>query len=403
MHEGYSDRELERMLADLESDLVEREESVGGDGPRRIREAVCAFANDLPDHRRPGVVFVGADDAGNPAGLEITDQLLLQLADIKTDGNIVPPPTLTVAKGVLAGGAVAVVTVRPADSPPVRYRGRTWVRVGPRRAVASAQDERILNEKRRHRDPHHDVFPVPVASLEELQVGRFMDEYLPAAVDPETLAANDRSAEERLAAAKMIVAVDDPVPTVAGVLVLGKRPRHFLPGAYVQFLRIAGREWGDEVVDAARCEGPVADLVRRLDDKLIAHNRTAVEFISGPTETRRSTYPLGALQQLVRNAVMHRAYDGTNAPVHVYWFDDRIEINSPGGPYGALTAENFGRPGVIDYRNPTLAEAMRVLGLVQRYGFGIPAARRELRAAGQSDPEFSIDAHWVHCTVRART
>ena len=285
----------------------------------------------------------------------------------------------------------------------MRYRGRTWIHVGPRRAVASAQDDRILNQKRQYRDPHYDVFPVRAARLDDLQVGRFMDEYLPAAVDPETLAANDRTAGERLAAAKMIVSVAEPVPTVAGVLVLGRRPQHFLPGAYLQFLRIAGREWGGEVLDEARCEGPVADLVRRVDDKLIAHNRTAVEFISGPTETRRSTYPLGALQQLVRNAVMHRTYDGTNAPVHVYyWFDDRIEINSPGGPYGALTPENFGRPGVIDYRNPTLAEAMRVLGLVQRYGFGIPAARRELRAAGQPDPEFRVDAHWVRCAVRAR-
>ena len=84
---------------------------------------MCAFANDLPDHRRPGVVLVGADDAGNLTGLEITDQLLLQLADIKTDGNIVPPPTLTVAKRVLGSRAVAVVTVLPSDSPPVRYRG----------------------------------------------------------------------------------------------------------------------------------------------------------------------------------------------------------------------------------------------------------------------------------------
>ena len=303
MTEGYSDRELEAMMADLESDLVERKESLRGDSRARIREAVCAFANDLPDYRRPGVVLVGADDAGKPTGLEITDQLLLQLADIETDGNIVPPPTLTVAKRVLGSRAVAVVIVRPSDSPPVRYRGRTWIRVGPRRAIASAQDERILNERRRYRDPHFDSSAVRAATVDDLRVGRFMDEYLPAAVDAETLAANDRTAEERLAAAKMIVSVDEPVPTVAGVLVLGRRPQYFLPGAYVQFLRIAGREWGGEVVDEARCEGPVADLVRRVDDKLIAHNRTAVEFISAPTETRRSTYPLGALQHLVRNAV----------------------------------------------------------------------------------------------------
>ena len=133
-----------------------------------------------------------------------------------------------------------------------------------------------------------------------------------------------------------------------------------------------------------------------------ARNRTAVDFLSGPVETRTSTYPIGALQQLVRNAVMHRTYEGTNAPVHVYRFDDRIEIISPGVPYGAVTAENFGRPGAVDYRSPILAETMRVTGLVQRDGFGIPAARRELRNNGQGEPEFRVESSSVHCTVRVR-
>ena len=67
----YTDSELLAMLQDVESDLVERKESLRGDAPTSIREAVCAFANDLPGHRRPGVVFVGADDAGRPTGLPI--------------------------------------------------------------------------------------------------------------------------------------------------------------------------------------------------------------------------------------------------------------------------------------------------------------------------------------------
>jgi len=69
------------MMVDLESDRVERKESLQGDSPARIREAVCAFANDLPDHRRSGVVFVGADDEGRPKGIEITDELLRWLAE----------------------------------------------------------------------------------------------------------------------------------------------------------------------------------------------------------------------------------------------------------------------------------------------------------------------------------
>ena len=388
-------------MTDLESDLVERKESLRGESPRSIRQAVCAFANDLPDHRRPGVIFVGVDDGGQPTGIHVDDALLRQLSDIKTDGNIVPPPTLTVSKRVLLGKAVAMVVVQPSDSPPARYRGRIWIRVGPRRALASAQDERLLNEKRRHRDRHFDAQPIRSASLDDLLVGRFEDEYLPAAIDPETLAVNDRTVEQRLAATKMIVSAQEPTPTAAGVLVLGKRPTDHLPGAYVQFLRVGGLEWGGEIIDETRCEGPVGDQMRRLDDKLIAHNRTAVDFTSGPIEKRRSVYPMGALQQLARNAVMHRTYEGTSAPVRVYWFDDRIEIISPGGAYGVVTAETFGQPGIVDYRNPILAEAMRVLGLVQRYGFGIPAARRELRNNGQSGPEFDIGANSVRCTVRA--
>ncbi len=80
-------------------------------------------------------------------------------------------------------------------------------------------------------------------------MGLFELEYLPAAVDPEALAASDRSREERLTAAKMVVSADNPVPTTAGILVLGKRPTDFLPDTYVQFLRIAGNEWGGDMLD----------------------------------------------------------------------------------------------------------------------------------------------------------
>ena len=398
----YTDLQLEQILTDLESDLVERKESLQGDAPTKIRQAVCAFANDLPDHQRPGVVFVGADDDGNPTGIPVTDRLLLQLADVKTDGNIVPPPSLTVAQHVLKGTPVAVVLVQPSDTPPVRYRGRTWIRTGPRRDVATLQDERILNEKRRHRDPHFDAIPIPSASIGDLDIRRFEEEYLPLAVDAATLATNDRTIQQRLAAMKMIGSDDSPTPTIAGILVLGKNPREFLPAAYVQFLRIAGRDLSDPVTDEALCDGPLLNQVNRLDDKLRAHNQTAVDFTSGDREIRTSTYPLPALQQLTRNAIMHRTYEGTNAPVHVYWFDDRIEIISPGGPYGAISSANFGQPGLVDYRNPILSESMRVLGLVQRYGVGIPSARRNLRDNGQPEPGFRVEPNWVHCIVRVK-
>ncbi|HEY0781212.1 MAG TPA: ATP-binding protein [Thermoanaerobaculia bacterium] len=396
----YDDQDLESMLSELESDLAERKESFRGDAPSKVREAVCAFANDLPGRNRPGVVFIGARDDGSPCGLPVSDDLLRQLADVKTDGNIVPPPTLTVAKHTLRGQPMAVVTVWPADAPPVRYKGRIYIRIGPRRGIASAQDERILNEKRRHRDRPFDVQPVLSSELTDLDRRRFEDEYLPGAFAPDVLAANERSYEQRLAATKMVGTAADPRPTVLGLLVLSPRTRDFLPGAYVQFLRIAGFELADPIADEQEIDGPVAEVIRRTEEKLLSHNRTSVDFTSASRERRVSLYPLPALQQIVRNAVMHRSYEATNAPVRVTWFDDRIEITNPGGPFGAVTVENFGQPGVSDYRNPGLAEALRVLGFVQRFGAGIATAGRELQANGNPRLEFTVNSSYVGVTLR---
>lgn len=72
----------------------------------------------------------------------------------------------------------------------------------------------------------------------------------------------------------------------------------------------------------------------RLDTVLEAHNRVAVDLSSGPTEVRQWDYPAVALQQISRNAVMHRAYEGTTAPVRIYWFEDRVEVHRPGGVPG---------------------------------------------------------------------
>lgn len=396
-----SDAALEALLNDLESDRVERKESfTGGNVREKVRQAICAFANDLPNHNAPGILFIGAKDDGSPSGLTITDTLLRELADIRSDGKILPLPVMTVQKHQLMGADMAVVTVMPSDMPPVRYDGRIWIRTGPRRAIASAQEERILNEKRRHKDIYFDIRPVSTAHLDDLSRLYFEDVYLPAAFAPDILKANERSYEERLAACRMIVAPDDPRPTVLGLLVLGKAPQDFLPGTYIQFLRINGTDLADDVVDSLTTEGNIADQLRLLREKLMAHNRIAVDILSGPRHKIQALYPMTALDQLVYNAVLHRTYEGTHAPVRVYWYADRIEIISPGGPYGNVTCENFGTPGITDYRNPNLASAMKTLGFIQQFGRGIATARRVMEQNGNPEPEFLRDTHNILCVLR---
>jgi ATP-dependent DNA helicase RecG len=92
-----TDDELRALLADLESDQVERKESLSpGDTRDRLCQAICAYANDLPGHGSSGVIFIGATDGGRPTGATIDDRLLLSLADLRDQGRILPPPIMSV-------------------------------------------------------------------------------------------------------------------------------------------------------------------------------------------------------------------------------------------------------------------------------------------------------------------
>jgi len=133
-----TNQELEELLNDTETDRAERKESFKGDLPKKAHQAVCAFTNDLPNHNQPGILFIGVKDNGEPVGLDVTDQRLRSLADMKTDGNILPLPVLSVEKRTLKGAEIAVVTVMPSDMPPVKYEGRIWIRTSPRRSIPVA-------------------------------------------------------------------------------------------------------------------------------------------------------------------------------------------------------------------------------------------------------------------------
>jgi len=393
-----NDAELEQLLDDIESDRAERTESTT-DGDK-FRQAVCAFANDLPDHRTTGVLFVGVSGKGEPTGITVTDQLLQNLASIRGDGNILPFPSLVVQKRVLKGQDVAVVMVHPSSAPPVRFKGTIWIRTGPRRGIASPDDERRLNEKRRFRDLPADIQPIASAGLDALDELLFRRTYLPSAVSIDVLDQNQRSLEHQFIAAKFAHPGPTVCPTLIGVLAVGKAPTDWLPGAYVLFLRVDGAALGDPVKDSREVRGALPDLLSEVDDLLKANIQTSVDFTSGPVETRKPDYPLVALQQIARNAILHRSYENTNAPVRLYWFEDRIEIQNPGGPYGQVTKQNFGKPGAYDYRNPNLAAVMKELGYVQRFGFGIATARRELEKNGNPELEFQVEDSHVAAIIR---
>jgi ATP-dependent DNA helicase RecG len=321
---------------------------------------------------------------------------------MKTDGNILPFPVITVEKRILDGAEMAVVAVVPSDSTPVKYDGRIWIRTGPRRALANEQEERILSEKRLSKNVPFDLRPVYGAAIKDLSRSFFEDEYLPSAIAKEILEANNRSYEERLAACKMIVSVDDTTPTFLGLMAIGKKPRFYLGGAYIQFLRIDGPDHMSRIIDELEIDGRILEMYNLAEAKFKAYNKRDIEVLSGPTHVITSDYPETAFRQLLCNAILHRRYEENNAPIHFYWYNDRIEINSPGGPLGDVTIDNFGKPGLVSYRNCNLAEVMKNLDLGQRFGFGIKWARETMAENGNPPIEFQVSNGNVCCVLRKK-
>jgi ATP-dependent DNA helicase RecG len=396
-----TDQEIEHLASDMESDRVERKESLSGGAKDKIAQAICAYANDLPSHGSAGLILVGMTDAGIPTGLPITDELLLTLGAIRSDGNILPLPTLVVQKVVLKGKEVAAVTVAPSSDTPVRYEGRVWIRVGPRRAIASRDEERILVEKRQSGDLPFDRRPVQGASIEELDLEFFRSTYLPSAVSPEVLAENERSIRDQLLALHLLSPSNEP--NYASMLLLGRDPRAHIPSAYVQFVRFDGTDLLSPIIDQKELSGRLSDVLLRTEDLAALNIRTETVVEGHIAEQRRPDYPLPALQQLIRNAIMHRSYE-IHAPVHWYWFSDRVEIHSPGGLYGRVTEANFGKAGVgaTDYRNQVVAEGLKVMGYVQRFGMGLEIARRRCIENGNGEPSYEFSHSALVAIVRSR-
>ena len=385
---------LVRLLAEGEADRIERTMSIKDTD--KFSEAVTAFANDLPNHGLPGYLVIGVNDDGTPLGLEITDQLLQNLGALRSDGNIQPLPCLNVAKFSLPGGDVAVVEVLPSDLPPVRYRGRVCIRVGPRRGIANQQDERVLTEKRVAHARTFDALPCLGSSLEALVTDLFLTTYLRQAVASEIIAENNRDLATQLASLRFYD-LTRQCPTYAGILLFGKNPLHWLPGAFIQFLRLEGTSLTGEVLVEKGLSGDLLTVLRELESLVDLHIESRPTPASALRERQAVNFPRVALRELLMNAVLHRSYEST-APIRFYWFSDRIEIQSPGGLYGEASPENF--PNQNSYRNPILAEAMKALGFVNRFGRGVLRAQEALRENGNVPAEFQFDANYVLALVR---
>ena len=359
--------EITVLLEDVENERVER--TISTKDTDKFAKAVCAFANDISNKKLPGYLMIGADDkTGKLSGLEVTDELLRSLAGLRSDGNIQPKPALMVEKVSFPEGDLAIVEVLPSKITPVKYKETAYVRIGPRKSEANEEEIRILREKSEVKSPTYDTTPCLHSTINDLDLDLFKTEYLPKFVDAQILKDDKRDIKQQLASLKLFD-LEQNCPAVAGILLVGKDPSHILFGAYIQYAEFAGKSITSTVINERQFSGNLLTMLKEIDYfiKYTIQKQRPV-FVTVLREEMRINYPYEAIRELAMNLIMHRNYQ-TNAPAKFYGYSDRIEMDNPGSLYGKVQPENF--PNANDYRNPVIAEAMKVLGYVNRFNRGI--------------------------------
>ena len=378
--------ELLDLLKSTETYRVEK--TISTTNMDKFCEAICAFANDMPNSKKNGYLLIGVNDDGSRNGLKVTDELLLKLSAIRTDGNILPLPVMTVDYIPFEDGDVVVVEVTPSVLPPVRYRGRTFIRVSARKDIATREEEDILVERRSANFPTFDTTPCAEATIDDIDTELIARTYLPRAINTEVLAQDTRSLKEQLAALRLYDLNTDH-PTNAAIILFGKRPEYFLLGNYIQFVRFKGVDNATDITNQFEFKGSLVAMLPKLDTfietSLIQSRPVAVSALK---EENKYNYPLWAVRELMMNAVMHRDYK-THTPTKLYQYIDHLEITNAGGLYGNARPENF--PMVNDYRNPIVAEALKIMGYVNMFNRGVARVQSLLEQNGNGRANFVID------------
>ena len=222
----------------------------------------------------------------------------------------------------------------------------------------------------------------------------FLNAYRKEAIAADVLASNHREVDEQLAALRFYD-LRRRCPTNAALLLSARTSERSCPER-TPISHLDGPSLSDSVVASREFPGDLLKLNRELDALLEGTLSQRPIRTSALRDTVVWDFPKRAVRELLMNAICHRSYE-SNAPVRFYRYSDRIEIQNPGGLYGEASPENF--PRCTDYRNPVIAEALKILGYVNRFGRGVIDAQTALHENGSPPAAFEFQPNFVSAVI----
>jgi len=360
---------LETALQQGEGENCEFRSSFGEDALRTL----CAFANT-----RGGVLWIGVRDDGSISGVTLGKETLRDWANqirqaLGVNARLEP----------LQIGDKTIVRIAVAESQakPIRFKGRSWQRVGSTDQQASDEDETrwVLERIGQTWDALPDLrVHWNDLSSEQIALFRRRCNLQGRRLIPE-------SEDDATVLGKLGLITPDGQITRAAVLLFGREPQRFYLNAFVKIGRFRAPT---HIVDDREIRGTLFEQVEGTMQYFRDRMETRYEFTGEPAREVVWEYPLDALREAVVNAICHRDYLDS-AHIQIRWYDDRIVFWNPGKLPPALTVETLLRDHPSLPRNRLIAEAFYYIGWIERWGTGIQRMREACLSTGLPEPIFS--------------
>jgi len=343
-----------------------------------LAETLVAFAN-----ADGGTLYVGMDERGHPTEALFAEEFeeLVRQAEALCR----PPLPVEWQQLDIAGSFVFLGRVPRSPELHTLADGRVLVRLGTRNQPLNGEQVRQLATTRSAGE--YELEPVPGATRDDFDaqtLAQFVEKWEARQGRPLTRALDDLLAE-------MGYLTAEGHPTVAGLLLLGKKPQTFIPRSGLVFVRFKGAEArggaGDRPGYGRRVEidGPLPGIIERIWEILQEEIQIGA-VVQGLEREDKWEYPPSAIREALVNALAHRDYRLRGRAVEVRMFTDRMEISSPGGLPGFVTLDN-----IVDEhfsRNPRIVTGLFQWGFIEELGLGVDLMIEEMVAAGHPPPDF---------------
>lgn len=358
---------LDIICAEGEGYQVEFKEKVSG-----LDREIVAFSN-----ASGGKIFLGIKDDGTIKGIDATNSLKSQLQDIAH--NCDPSIRINIISHLKS--KVLEIHVEEGFDKPYRCREGFFIRNG-----ASSQklkrDEilTVLLQKVRFDEAVHPTFRYP----DNFSTQRLKNYLISCRIQTDT---NEQDLLLSLNAAREVKS--EIKLTNAGVLFFAENTQTFFPESYLTCVRYKGND-RFSIFDKKDFQGSLIEQIEATMDFLTRHIITGISLDSPnlAQNNRTEEYPLIALREAIINAVTHRDYVYDGSHIYVHLFNDRIEIENPGGLCHGMSIDKLGQRSVR--RNRLIADLLHRAGYIERVGSGFSRMTHAL--SENQNPPLDVDA-----------